>query len=45
VLDAAELQAVIQRMGSRARAIGAAGDPNTFRDPNRRNRPRGDQEN
>jgi Ca2+-binding EF-hand superfamily protein len=44
LLDAAELQAVIARMGGAAQAIGAGGDPNTFRDPNRRNRPRpGDQ--
>jgi Ca2+-binding EF-hand superfamily protein len=40
VLNAAEMQAVIERMGDAARAIGAGGDPNTFRDPNRRNRPR-----
>jgi Ca2+-binding EF-hand superfamily protein len=43
-IDAAELQAVIARMGGGAQAIGAGGDPNagrdpnTFRDPNRRNR-------
>jgi len=44
VLNAAELQAVIQRMGGAAQAIGAGGDPNTFRDPNRRNRrPPGEQ--
>jgi Ca2+-binding EF-hand superfamily protein len=40
VLNAAEMQAVIERMGDAARAIGAGGDPNTFRDPNRRNRRR-----
>ncbi|MEX2310802.1 MAG: EF-hand domain-containing protein [Pirellulales bacterium] len=42
-IDAAELQVVIARMGGGARAIGAGagagGNPNTFRDPNRRNRP------
>ena len=45
VLDAAELKAVIARMGGGAQAIGAGGDPNTFRDPNRRNRPRPGAEN
>jgi hypothetical protein len=45
VLDAAELKAVIARMGAGAQAIGAGGDPNTFRDPNRRNRQRPGEEN
>ena len=50
-IDAAELQLVIARMGGAAPGIaagagaGPGGDPNTFRDPNRRNRPRPGQEN
>jgi hypothetical protein len=37
-IDAAELQAVLARMGGRAKAAGAelGGPVNTFRDPNRR---------
>lgn len=48
-LDPAELQVFIARMGGGARAVAAGaqpgGDPNTFRDPNRRNRPPAGEEN
>jgi Ca2+-binding EF-hand superfamily protein len=44
-VDAGELQAVIARMGDRARAVGSGFEPGgaqsrPFQDPNRRNRPR-----
>lgn len=45
MIDPAELQAIVARMGGAARAVGAGGDPNTFRDPNRRNRSRPDNQN
>jgi hypothetical protein len=51
-IDAGELQLALARMGGAAQAIGAGadpnafrGDPNTFRDPNRRNRQQADQPN